>query len=317
MIKEEILVRYKLDEIMKYKKKNNMMTENLKKYCMNSNTSFIEIRPEFQTAIDVIINSRLNNEDPSNILMKQNITNILNKINSKNFTECLNNIKSIKCSGINLFKLLSNELIQRSMNDPVATQIFDPNDNDIYITDINGRIAKELYSQSILIENENENIVFGNMFIKELRKQFLEFMDVSKKFDNFNQHRNNNYLGFMNFLGVLHNLEVLPKELTLSVIKTPLNKLVFNKDWDIVESTHAYTGIIKFVKQILFSIEKYKNKYDIKYIEAIKQVLMNFEKNNKLVKKFRLGTIMKHNKFIENIEKIENEIKLNNLNEEK
>jgi hypothetical protein len=305
MIKEEILVRYKLDEIMKYKKKNNMMTENLKKYCMNSNTSFIEIRTEFQTAIDVIINSRLNNEDPSNILMKQNITNILNKINSKNFTECLNNIKSIKCSGMSLFKLLSTELIQRSMNDPVATQIFEPNDNDIYITDINGRIVKELYSQTTLLENDT--IVFGSMFIKDLRKQFLEFMDSSKKFDNFNQHRNNNYLGFMNFLGVLHNLEVLPKELTLSVIKTPLNKLVFNKDWDIVESTHAYTGIIKFVKQILFAIEKYKNKYDIKYLEAIKQVLMNFEKNNELIKKFRLGTILKHNKFIE---KIENEIKL-------
>jgi hypothetical protein len=206
---------------------------------------------------------------------------------------------------MSLFKLLSNELIQRSMNDPVATQIFEPNDNDIYITDINGRIVKELYSQTTLLENDT--IVFGSMFIKDLRKQFLEFMDSSKKFDNFNQHRNNNYLGFMNFLGVLHNLEVLPKELTLSVIKTPLNKLVFNKDWDIVESTHAYTGIIKFVKQILFAIEKYKNKYDIKYLEAIKQVLMNFEKNNELIKKFRLGTILKHNKFIE---KIENEIKL-------
>jgi hypothetical protein len=306
MAREHILVRHKLAEIMKYKNINNMITDNIKKYCMNSNLSCVEIRPEFINAMQIIIDSRLNNEDPSNILMKQNIRNILNKINSKNFNECISNLKNIKFTGSTFFKLLANEVIERSMNDPIATQIFEPSENDIYISNINARIIKEFYTQSITNNTNNTNTNntnnldnFGTMFIKELHTQFKEFMDSTKKFDNFNQHRNNNYLGFMNFLGVLHGLEILPKELPQSIIKIPMKKLVFDEKWDIIESTHAYTGIIKFVKQILFSIEKNDIIYDIKYLESIRKALNEFEQLNKSVQKFRIGTIMKHNKFIE------------------
>ena len=305
MGKGEILVRYKLEELMKYKDKNNVITYELLKYCINPNTSCVEIRPEFKNGIQVIIESRLNNEDPSNILMKQNIRNILNKINVKNFVDCMHNLKTMKITGINFFKLLSSELIERSMNDPVATQTFDPSDTDIYISDMNARVAKEFSSQSVQIDNVT--VVFNELFVKELRSQFLEFMDQTKKFDSFNQHRNNNYLGFMNFLGILHNLGVIPTSLTKYILQSPLKKLVFNKEWDVVESTHAYTGIVKYTKQVLYSTEKKQNtdeRYEKPYLESIKKLLVNFEENNKITEKFRRGTLSKHRKYIERLDDI-------------
>ena len=322
MGKGEILVRHQLEEIMKYKDKNNLITNKLAEYCINPNTSCVEIRPEFKNGINIIINSRFNNEDPSNILMKQNIRNILNKINITNFTDCMQSLKTMKISSINFFKLLAIELIERSMNDPVATQTFDPSDTDIFISDINARVTLEFSSQTIPVQSQNNNqsdnqiesdtnnvINFRELFVKELRSQFMEFMDHSKKFDNFNQHRNNNYLGFMNFLGILHNLGVIPTSLTKNILQSPLKKLIFNKDWDIIEATHAYTGFSKFVKQILYSIEKNQNKserYEKSYLELVKQILNSFEEKNKILGKFRRGTLSKHNKFIERLDNVIN-----------
>lgn len=295
MVKEEVIVRYTLDEIMKFKDKNNMIPEELKEHCMQCNTSMVELRHEFESPINVIIKSRMNNEDPGDILMKQNIRDLLNKVNDKNFADCFGRLKTMKIVNTKFFKVLSIELIERSMNDPVATQNFDPSDDDVYISNINARIARKFLTKSFQV-SEEKSVAFSDTFISILRSQFLEFMDSSKKFNNFNPHRNNMYLGFMNFLGLLHNMNVLPKELTPAIIKQPIKKLVFNEKWDVAESTHAYVGLVKFIKQLLFSVERYP--YPTEYLQELVSKLEQFKGKNESVEKFRKGTVRKHDKLV-------------------
>ena len=201
----QVLVRHDMKKIMEYKNINDVLPVELEQYCLTNNSYPLKIRSDFEQDLISITTSVLNGIDPNDILLKTNIRDLLNKISSNNYEEYIDKLKNIKYENKHHFTMLAQEIVDRSMNDPVAYNGFTPTSSDTYISDINADIAKEFCQLAIDPTGCGENIEFKKILTTMCQKQFADFIDESKKLDLNNKHRVDNYKGFMNLLGLLAN----------------------------------------------------------------------------------------------------------------
>lgn len=309
---EEVLVRYDIKEFMGYKDANDILPVELEKYCLTNNNNILTIREEFKADIDNIVTSTLNGIDPNDILLKTTIRDILNKVSLNNYEESLNKLKKIKYTNQNHFGILAQDIIDRSMNDPVACKGFNPSVNDAFISDINANIAKE-FCQFCIEEDSNDEstdkIRFKNTLTGLCQKQYVEFMDESKKLDANNRHRVDNYKGFMNFIGLLYNRNILSSKIII-VCLLGIKKLIFESDWSESECENLFSGYDRLVTQLIFNLKQTKTKdseakaKDTEMLSAMIKITEAIGSENEIKVKLRRIPMLTHENLLKQLSSV-------------
>jgi hypothetical protein len=294
---KEVLVRYNLDEFMKYKKINDVLPIELENICSSNNRS-LNIRNDLQNDLNNIIVSTLNGIDPNDILLKTTIRDILNKICVGNYDKSIENLKSLKYMNSDHFGILAREIIDRSMNDPVAYKGFTPTDTDNYISNVNASVAKE-FTQFCIETYDNKKIKFRDILTSICRTQYVDFIDDTKKLDANNKHRSDNYKGFMNLLGLLYTKNILSTKIIITCL-LGIKKLIFESDWSELECENLYSGYERLCNQLIFNVEITECR-DSDLLKALYRVTESFKTENNNNKKLRRICMLSYENLFEKI----------------
>jgi len=246
-----------------------------------------------------IIVSILNNIDPNDILLKTTIRDILNKICIGNYDSAIENLKSLKYMNSNHFTILAREIIDRSMNDPVAYKGFTPSKSDNYISNINASAAKEFTQFCIKTEDNDETIKFRDVLTSLCRSQYMDFMTETKKLDANNKHRSDNYKGFMNLIGLLYTKNILNTKIIITCL-LGIKKLIFESDWTEVECENLYAGYERLCIQLIFNIETTKCQ-DSELLKALYRITESIKTENNKKKKLRRVCMLTFENLFEKI----------------
>jgi len=191
--------------------------------------------------------------------------------------------------------MLAQDIIDRSMNDPVAFKGFNATCNDSFISDVNANVAKEFCQFCIEEDNENEpvdKVRFKNTLTGLCQKQYVEFMDESKKLDINNKHRVDNYKGFMNFIGLLYNRNILSGKIII-VCLLGIKKLIFESDWSESESENLFSGYDRLASQLIFNLTQTKAK-DADMLSALIKITEAIGSENEKNMKLRRIPMLTH-----------------------
>ena len=295
----QVLVRHDMKKLMEYKQINDVLPFELERYCFVNNSQPLDIRSEFQQDLINITTSVLNGIDPNDILLKTNIRDLLNKISSNNYSEYIDKLKNIKYENQHHFTMLVQEIIDRSMNDPVAFSGFTPTKSDTYISDINANIAKEFCQLSIKSPDSGEDIAFKKILTSMCQKQFVEFIDVNKKLDLNNKHRVDNFKGFMNLLGLLANRGILSSKIIVICLHE-IKSLIYKSDWGCQESENLFTGYNRLMSQLMHNFEMTKCK-NTDLLEAVIKVTETIAIENESNKKLRMMPMISYQSMMEKL----------------
>jgi len=294
MTESKVNISYKLDDFVNYKDINDVLPEELKKYCLSINDITLNIRSELLFEMKNINKSILSGSDPNDIILKTEIREILNKISKTNFDEYIVKLENLNYSNSNNYEVLIYELIIRSMNDPIVIKGFNPTENDNYISNINSKICKYFCS------NCKNPELFNSLLLKSCNSQFKDFLNTNKHLDNNNKHRVDNYKGFMNFLGLLHNNKILKDTIILSCLDS-IKNLIYESDWDEYECANVFIGYDRLINQLIFDIKNNLKNYKLDYIENIIKITNNIETENKKNLKLRRIQILTLNNILNNL----------------
>ena len=297
MTESNVNISYDLDELLKYKDINNVLPEELQEYCLTINDSPLNIRPELIFEMKNITDSILNGLDPNDIVLKSSIREFLNKISKGNFDEYLSKLINLNYSNQQHYELLIYEILSRSMNDPVTSKGFDPSNTDVYISNINVDICKYFCDNFVI---ETNNISFKNILINLCKAQFKDFLDHNKYLDNNNKHRVDNFKGFMNFLGLLHNNQIISGEIILSCLEL-LKKLIYKSSWGEFECTNVFIGYDRLLNQLSFGILNNLEEYNSDYIDNIIKITESFKEENIKNEKLRRIPMLTHSNILKKL----------------
>jgi hypothetical protein len=291
-----------MNTILKYKNINDVLPVELEQYCLANNSYPMSIREEFGQDLVDITTSVLNGIDPNDILLKTNIRDLLNKISSNNYSEYINKLKNIKYENEHHFTILAQEIVDRSMNDPVASNGFTPTKNDTYISDINADIAKEFCQLSINTDDVDTEVRFKKILTSICHKQFFEFIDENKKLDLNNKHRVDNFKGFMNLLGLLSNRGILSSKIIVSCLFNT-KKLIYESDWSSQESENLFSGYSRLVAQLIHNFEATKCKNE-GLLTAVIKVTEPISTDNEANKKLRMMSMISYQSMMEKLKSL-------------
>ena len=297
MTESKVNISYNLDEFMNYKEINNVLPEELKKYCLSINNSPLNIRSELFFEMKNINKSILSGSDPNDIILKTEIRDNLNKISKTNFDEYIEKLINLNYSNPSNYEVLIYELIIRSMNDPIVIKGFNPTENDNYISNINSKICKYFTT------NCKDPELFNSLLLTSCNSQFKDFLNENKHLDNNNKHRVDNYKGFMNFLGLLHNNKIIKDTIILSCLDL-LKNLIYESDWDEYECANVFIGYDRLMNQLIFEIKNNLQNYKLDYIENIIKITKNIEFENNKIPKLRRIQMLTLNNILNNLNEI-------------
>ena len=234
--------------------------ENINFITKYDNKKNINIDKKIINTMNVIINNflKLKNTDENNF--KKYIIEIINKINLQNYYQCLNDLKLIKYINKNYFNTLSYEILIKGISDSVVIKKFNLPDN-ICSSEIYGDLIYDLKELKI------NDIYFIDIFIELCDNKFNDFITI-KQFNENNKYRVNNFIGFLNFMGVLFNRKIINEEKFIFIFKNII-ELIKNNTINLYEKKNIYTGYTKLINQILIK-EEHKNK---KYIDISRDAL--------------------------------------------
>ena len=252
---ETTLIRYDLEEFIKYKDDNNILEESLQTHCLNNNVINLSIRHDFVIEMQDIISNIMKGINPNEMAFKNTLRELLNKINKNNYTELIDQLKNMEYDTKNNFRILSIELVVRSMNDIISAKGF-AKEGERTISDINADIVDDFVD--LLIKVDGKELYFKNVFKNVCQEYFLDFVNPDKALDENNQHRVDNYKGFMNFLGVLYIRGIMTEKIIEQCLKS-CSELVRNQKKTIDETTNVFTGYERLLTKVLDHLEKNPN----------------------------------------------------------
>jgi|LakMenEpi02Apr12_1017379.scaffolds.fasta_scaffold01730_1 hypothetical protein len=293
----EIFISYPLEEFLKYQDVNNTMPLNLTVLCKDRGCK-IYFRDSILKDVKNIIDNFRAGINPNDTAFLGSIREYLNIINNKNYVQYIDLLKKINYTSNGHFDILTNELILRAMMDMIAVKNISLPDGQKSPSEIYADIALEF--SSFFIKDNNIDIKFINKLMETCQKYFLDFTDITKPLDKNNQYRVDNFKGFINFLGLLFNRDILSHKITISCI-TKLKDLMFNIEWGQIESENIHDGYIKFLNQILITYEKKikKQSTDLSYLESLEKIHIEISNLNDKYKKLRKFPMLIH-KELEN-----------------
>ena len=233
----------KINFIIKYNNKNPIILGNDFEIIINN---IIE---------DSILENKINDDE-----FKKNIIEILNKINMNNYIKCIEYIKSINYHKLNMFEILSDEILIKALTDTSSIKKNSISDN-ISFSDIYGDIIYDI--RNLEINN--------NIFLNIVLKKYEIFFSNIIKCDFNDKNNNDKFLGYINFIGILFNRTIISKKTYIIIMKQIL-KIVYNLDEDKTKRKLFFNGFVKLINHILI---EYDNKKKKKYISVNIEFLNN------------------------------------------
>lgn len=321
MPKEEVLIRYNIDEIFECRESNILLPQELEKYCSHKYKTVKLILNDLIKPMDDITKSHSHGINPNDITLKNLIRDNLNKVNNNNYENILAELKTLNYTCENHFSLLASELIIKSMNDVLACKGIDSNKVKRTPSEIYMSIAKEF--SGFCIKNDDELIKFKNVLTRECQQYFKKFTDNNSSMDQNNPHRVSNYKGFMNMIGLMYCYNLFPHEI-ISACFNKIVKLILEENLPQEECDNYYSGYERLMNRILLNYEVENNdisQYLQDEFNKIRNFILNTNKKitsacedtkskNKKNKPIRMFSIMVHkqnvNRFIKLCEKYDN-----------
>jgi hypothetical protein len=303
---KSINISYNLDEFMQYKQSNMMLPSNLKSFC-NDIGGILIFRDSIVKEALNITNSFLTGKNPNDIIFKNSIIELMNKITQKNYQQILESLKTLSYTKSEHFITLATDILIRAMTDPVAVKGIDLPPNQQTLSEIYLGIVIDFFPLMI-VENEKE-IKFSTVFLDLCKRYFDDFADPIKPLDQNNAYRVDNFKGFTNFLGLLYSRGIINGKV-LHTCMTKVVGLIFSTTWGATECENAYEGYRKMLNHVILTFEK-KAEYtesDKKFIDALIISHEEIKTKNKTHSKLRRFTMMYHD---------ESEKKLTKLNKSK
>lgn len=299
-----INISYTLDEFMQYKPNNMMLPSNLKSFC-NDIGGVLIFREPIQKETSNIIESFLSGKNPNDIIFKNSIIELMNKITQRNYQQILESLKTLSYTKSDHFITLANDILIRAMTDPVAVKGIDLPPNQQTLSEIYLMIIVDFFPLMI-IENEKE-IKFSSTFLDLSKRYFDDFADPIKPLDQNNAYRVDNFKGFTNLLGLLYSHGLINGKV-LHTCMVKIISLIFDTTWGATECENAYEGYRKTLNHVIGSFEKKTefNDSDKKFINALCDLHEEIKTKNKSSSKLRRFTMMYHDESEKKLLKLKN-----------
>jgi len=297
-----INISYNLDEFMQYKQNNMMLPSNLKSFC-NDIGGVVIFRDSIIKEAGKIIESFLTGKNPNDILFKNSIIELMNKITQKNVQQILESLKTLSYNKTEHFITLATDILIRAMTDPVAVKGIDLPPNQQTLTEIYLLIVVDFFPLMI-VENEKE-IKFSSIFLDLCKRYFDDFTDSIKPLDKNNAYRVDNFKGFTNFLGLLYSRGLINAKVLHSCM-TKVVSLIFDTTWGATECENAYEGYRKMLNHVITTFEKKSEITDTdkKFLNALSELHEEIKTKNKASSKLRRFTMMYHEESEKKLNKI-------------
>lgn len=292
----KINISYTLKQFMDYKDCNLMLPLNLKSLCNDLGGRLI-IRDIILKEVGQVIDSFINGKNPNDIIFKNTIIENLNKINQTNYKMILDSFRKLSFTKYEHFLTLSLDILIRAMTDITGIKGVEMPEGQKSLSELYADIIVE-FSQLMIKDNNNVEIKFITIFMNNCQKYFMDFLDPTKQLDSNNQYRVDNYKGFMNFIGILFNKNIISHKIILScVIK--INELMYTPQWaqwEQNECENIYDGYRLLLNRIYSFFSKTNlSEQKKEFIKNILTVHNNISvQNEKFTKKLRKFTMMSH-----------------------
>jgi len=256
------VLSYNIQEIFNCRTDNMVLPKELEPY---SQDKYIRNQSQYeQQLINVMIDitkSLNTGASPNDTAIMNLIRGDLNKISQNNYQEILTRLKLIKYSSEQHFLMLANELVIKAMNDVIAVKGLEANKNQISPSEIYVNIVME-FSNYFIEDTKKETTgekkeihKFKNIVATVCQKYFKDFTDSKLKMDQNNQHRVNNYKGYMNLLGLLYSKKCFNREIIFKCL-SKVCSIIVDSGLVAEECDNYFTGYERLSCQVLGKFEK-------------------------------------------------------------
>lgn len=291
----KINISYGLKEFMDYKECNTMLPLNLKSLCNDLGGTLI-MRDIILKEVGQVIDSFVNGKNPNDIVFKNTIIENLNKINQTNYNIILESFRKLSFSKYEHFSTLSLDLLLRAMTDITGIKGVEMPEGQKSLSELYGDIIVE-FSQLMIKDTNNNDMKFITIFMNHCQKYFMDFIDPSKQLDSNNQYRVDNYKGFMNFMGILFNKNVVSHKIIMTCI-LKIKELMYTQQWvqcEQNECENVYEGYRLLLNKIYSMYTKTKlSEQEKEFVKNILVLHNDIRTQNEKLNKLRKFTMMSH-----------------------
>lgn len=254
-----------IKQIFECRNDNYKLPKELEKYCVNKVPYNKSQREHMLIKIMSDITSALRaGVDPNNTTFMNAIRGELNKVNATNYENVIAMLKSLNYAHETNFEMLAKELIVKSMNDSIATKWMEGG-GDLYPSDIYTNIISEF--SSFFIQDGERVIKFKTIVARMCQYYFKELTNTEMKMDKNNQHRVNNFKGYMNMIGLLYYKKCFSKDVVINCL-TKITDII-KSNISVEESDNYYSGYERLLNQVL---RKYENDTQKEYSDEFGQI---------------------------------------------
>lgn len=321
----ELRTSYKLDDFLRYQKTNNLLPPELVPYLKQNDDSYVQLT-NFNSQMENIINAITKGDNPNEIIFRNIVKFYINTINRNNYSDYIQKIKKLDYSSKTCIQYLVSELIICGLSCPISYKGYNLNEklNDDTVPEICADMCKQI--SSFVISIDDKEVSFYNEFLSLCQKYFSEFMKENKKMDEHNSQNADNYKGFMTFLGLLFNRDIIPFKV-ISICLTKIRNNIFISETDTIdkkykickhnstEISNLYKGYEFLLSHVIFKLQKSEKTKNIEELVNIIIEIHNSVKDNnnkykildskhELVNPLRPFYIIIHNKLSEKLDKI-------------
>jgi hypothetical protein len=302
----KINISYSLKDFMNFKDVNPYLPLNVKTMCNDMGGTLI-IRDIILKEIGSVIDNFTCGKNPNDIVFKNSIIEYLNKINQKNYSVVVEQLKKLTFSKYEHFATFSLDILQRVMSDAIAIKGIEMPDGQKSLSELYADIVTE-FSQFLINDNDKE-IKFITIFMDLCHKYFNDFTDPIKPLDSNNQYRVDNYKGYMNFLGILFEKHILSHKIVYFCLNK-IKNFMFTEQWGKLgqnECENTYEGYRRVLYKIVnIYLKNSQLNNDKSFIKSILEIHNEVKKQNEKLNKLRKFTMMAHKDLENKLEKILN-----------
>jgi hypothetical protein len=295
-----IIIKHDIDKIFSCQTDNVYLIPELEKYYVSTGKKEMNVLKDLMYSMVQVYKSCNNGSNSGDTNMKNIIRENLNKINNKNYQDVLNILQGLNYSSGEHYKVLSSELILKSMNDIMAYKSHDSNSNNM-------KTPSELYVDIIIhfsnfkIMSEGKEVKFKSVFLNLCNEYFTALTNSNEKMDKHNPHRVSNYKGLMNLIGMLFINNIVEDKIIKFCCSKILNLVLYSKlEQD--ESDNYYLGYERLLNVILCVLEKDKNSNSVLDIfkDFNSKISVSIDVENKY-KPLRMSAIILHKQNLKRI----------------
>lgn len=255
------ILTYTMAEIFGCRADNMVLPKELEQYCQDKyKRNQSQYEQQLINAMVDIAKSLNTGVNPNDMAIMNIIRGTLNKLTQNNYPEILAQLKLVKYNSQQHFLMLANELIVKAMNDIIAIKGLETNKNQMTPSEIYVNILLEFSNYFIEGEKDTKNEKkeihkFKNIVAILCQKYFKDFTDSKLKMDQNNQHRVNNYKGYMNLLGLLFAKKCFKQEIIFKCL-TKVCSIIVDGGLVSEECDNYFTGFERLSSQVLGKFEK-------------------------------------------------------------